>query len=57
MDRDGLDLVDRIHDLVRDLDLNLVTDAGLGVGPVSSRPTNRLEEVAATTERATPWHR
>jgi hypothetical protein len=35
LDGDGLDLADRIHDGVGDLDLHLVADAGLGVGPVA----------------------
>src|SRR5208337_3463767 len=34
LDRDRLDLGDRVHDLVGDLDLHLVADACLGVGPV-----------------------
>ena len=34
LDRHRLDALERVHDLVGDLDLHLVADAGLGVGPV-----------------------
>ena len=34
LDRHRLDCLERVHDLVGDLDLHLVADAGLGVGPV-----------------------